>query len=136
MQVVRARQVVRKCTTGWGMSQRGNCRDDIRREIHAEGGRAPILWFVTEIPEHLLKRSRERRAAIGQGGDDAPAEAASTDAAPSNAVETTAAAAPAATMISINTTSTVLDGSQFGQLSSDVHDFVRAAATPTASWNA
>ena len=96
MQVVRARQVVRKCTTGWGMSQRGNCRDDIRREIHAEGGRAPILWFVTEIPEHLLKRSRERRAAIGQGGDDAPAEAASTDAAPSNAVETTAAAAPAA----------------------------------------
>ena len=28
---------------------------------------------MTEIPEHLLKRSRERRSAIGKGGDDAPA---------------------------------------------------------------
>ena len=29
---------------------------------------------MTEIPEHLLKRSRERRSAIGQGGDsEAPA---------------------------------------------------------------
>ena len=65
----------------------------MRLEIHAERGRPPILWDVTEIPEHLLKRSRERRAAIGQGADDAPA---STDAAPSNAVEKTAAAAPAA----------------------------------------
>ena len=27
---------------------------------------------MTEIPEHLLKRSKERRAAIG--GEDAPAE--------------------------------------------------------------
>ena len=30
---------------------------------------------MTEIPEHLLKRSRERRAALGLGGDDAPAAA-------------------------------------------------------------
>ena len=50
---------------------------------------------VTEIPEHLLKRSRERRAAIGKGGDDAT-EASSANPAPSNAVERTAAAAPAA----------------------------------------
>jgi mono/diheme cytochrome c family protein len=33
---------------------------------------------VTEIPEHLLKRSKERRAALGLGGDDA---AGSTEAA-------------------------------------------------------
>ena len=26
---------------------------------------------MTEIPEHLLKRSRERRSAIGGGGDEA-----------------------------------------------------------------
>ena len=47
---------------------------------------------MTEIPEHLLKRSKERRAAIG--GEDAPAAAAST---PSEAVEATdaPAAAPA-----------------------------------------
>ena len=30
---------------------------------------------MTEIPEHLLKRSAERRKALGQEGDDAPAEA-------------------------------------------------------------
>ena len=30
---------------------------------------------MTEIPEHLLKRSRERRAASGAGGDDAAASA-------------------------------------------------------------
>ncbi|MDP1819822.1 MAG: cytochrome c [Acidimicrobiales bacterium] len=47
---------------------------------------------MTEIPEHLLKRSKERRAAIG--GDDAPA----AEATPGEAVEATAtpAAAPAA----------------------------------------
>jgi mono/diheme cytochrome c family protein len=61
---------------------------------------------VTEVPEHLLKRSRDRRAALGLGGGDAggaeapPADAAS--AAPSSggtAVEPagpTAAARPAA----------------------------------------
>ena len=48
---------------------------------------------VTEIPEHLLKRSKERRSAIG--GGDAPADA---DAPAGEAVEaspTTAAAVPA-----------------------------------------
>jgi len=48
---------------------------------------------VTEIPEHLLKRSRERREAIGQGGD-APSAAA---AAPAAEVEKSATTAPAAT---------------------------------------
>ena len=46
---------------------------------------------MTEIPEHLLKRSRERRAASGAGGDDVAAAkpAAATPA-------TTAGSAPAA----------------------------------------
>jgi mono/diheme cytochrome c family protein len=51
---------------------------------------------VTEIPEHLLKRSRERRSAIGQGGDaaaDAPSDAAAASNVPAT---TTPAAAPAA----------------------------------------
>jgi hypothetical protein len=44
---------------------------------------------VTEVPEHLLQRSRERRAALGLGGDEgAPAE-------PSQEVARTEAAAPA-----------------------------------------
>jgi len=63
---------------------------------------------MTEIPEHLLKRSRERRAAIGGGGDDAdgddapaasvPAKpaAAPAAAAPSGPVERSAAPTPAA----------------------------------------
>ena len=55
---------------------------------------------MTEIPEHLLKRSRERRSAIGQGGDaaaDAPSEAAASSNAPATTPATTApAAAPAA----------------------------------------
>lgn len=51
---------------------------------------------MTEIPEHLLKRSRERRSAIGQGGDDA-ADAPSDAAAASNVpATTTPAAAPVA----------------------------------------
>jgi hypothetical protein len=45
---------------------------------------------VTEIPEHLLKRSKERRSAIG--GGDAPAE----EGAPSGEVEAAPAAAPVA----------------------------------------
>lgn len=51
---------------------------------------------MTEIPEHLLKRSRERRSAIGQGGDaaaDAPSDAAAASNVPAT---TTPAAAPAA----------------------------------------
>ena len=54
---------------------------------------------MTEIPEHLLKRSRERRSAIGQGGDaaDAPSDATATSNAPATTpVATTPAAAPAA----------------------------------------
>ena len=47
---------------------------------------------MTEIPEHLLKRSRERRSAIGQGDD-----AAAGDSAPSSTPATTASSAPATT---------------------------------------
>ena len=48
---------------------------------------------MTEIPEHLLKRSRDRRAALGLGDDDA---AASSGDAPPAAAPATTAAAPAA----------------------------------------
>ena len=49
---------------------------------------------MTEIPEHLLKRSRERRSAIGQGDDAGASDAPAAD---SSAPATTAkAAAPAA----------------------------------------
>jgi mono/diheme cytochrome c family protein len=53
---------------------------------------------VTEIPEHLLRRSRERRAALGLGGGEAPAEgseAASTPATTTPATQPAAAAPPA-----------------------------------------
>jgi mono/diheme cytochrome c family protein len=48
---------------------------------------------VTEVPEHLLQRSRDRRAALGLGGEggDKPAEAAAAPA------ETPSETAPAAT---------------------------------------
>jgi mono/diheme cytochrome c family protein len=49
---------------------------------------------VTEIPEHLLKRSRERRSAIGQGGDDASAATPAGGAVEKAATATPAAAAP------------------------------------------
>lgn len=64
---------------------------------------------MTEIPEHLLKRSRERRAAIGQGGDadggggaaasDAPGESSSAPAttAKADAPATTSSGPPART---------------------------------------
>lgn len=48
---------------------------------------------VTEIPEHLLKRSRERRSALGQGDGEAASDA---PAASTPATTTPAAAAPAA----------------------------------------
>lgn len=51
---------------------------------------------MTEIPEHLLKRSRERRAALGLGGDaeqSAPSGAATPA---TTAASTPAASAPAA----------------------------------------
>jgi mono/diheme cytochrome c family protein len=52
---------------------------------------------VTEIPEHLLKRSRERRAALGLGGDDAGAAGESAESAPAaSAPATTSDAAPVA----------------------------------------
>jgi mono/diheme cytochrome c family protein len=56
---------------------------------------------VTEIPEHLLKRSRERRSAIGKG-DDAGASDETTSSTPATTASTApattaAAAAPAAT---------------------------------------
>jgi mono/diheme cytochrome c family protein len=51
---------------------------------------------VTEIPEHLLKRSKERRSAIGGGGDAAAEASAPGEAAPAAAVEATAAAPAAA----------------------------------------
>lgn len=53
---------------------------------------------VTEIPEHLLARSRERRAALGLGGDEAaaatPATTAAAAPAPAAAATPVAAAAP------------------------------------------
>lgn len=65
------------------------------------GGR-PVLdpipeEALTEVPEHLLKRSRERRAALGLGGGDAPerAPAQAQEAAP-GAPAPAEAAAPAA----------------------------------------
>jgi mono/diheme cytochrome c family protein len=56
---------------------------------------------VTEVPEHLLKRSRDRRAALGLGGGDATAsgetESAGAEVEPSAGESAaTAAAAPAA----------------------------------------
>jgi mono/diheme cytochrome c family protein len=50
---------------------------------------------VTEIPEHLLKRSRERRSAIGHGGDAAGAGDGATPDTPSASPATTTAATPA-----------------------------------------
>lgn len=46
---------------------------------------------MTEIPEHLLKRAAERRAAMGKGGDEPAAEAA-----PAASSDAPAAATPAA----------------------------------------
>ncbi len=63
------------------------------RGFPASRVRRSILRPVTEIPEHLLKRSRERRAAIGKG-DDEPA--ASDDAAPASTPAPAAATTPAA----------------------------------------
>lgn len=52
---------------------------------------------MTEIPEHLLKRSRERRAALGLGGDDASTGDASTgDASGETSPATTESSTPAA----------------------------------------
>lgn len=53
---------------------------------------------MTEVPEHLLARSRERRAALGLSGGSAPEPSGEAPAAPapsSSAPATTAPAAPA-----------------------------------------
>lgn len=54
---------------------------------------------MTEIPEHLLKRSRERRSAIGQGDDAATGESAASTmpATTSSTVPATTTAVPATT---------------------------------------
>lgn len=49
---------------------------------------------MTDVPEHLLRRSRERRAAAGGGGGGEEAPAATVSEAPSEAPATPAAAAP------------------------------------------
>ncbi len=54
---------------------------------------------MTEVPEHLLKRSQDRRSALGLGGGDtggtaAPAKSASTEVAPAAAATPAVAAAP------------------------------------------
>lgn len=48
---------------------------------------------MTEVPDHLLQRSRDRRSALGLGGDDDGAAPAAAEA--STAVESAASAAPA-----------------------------------------
>jgi mono/diheme cytochrome c family protein len=51
---------------------------------------------VTEIPDHLLRRSKERRAALGgEGGGEADGENAEAEAAPAQAAPAAAAAAAA-----------------------------------------
>jgi mono/diheme cytochrome c family protein len=55
---------------------------------------------VTEIPEHLLRRSQERRAALGGEGGAAPAESSGASAPESAGSESTAVeAAPAAAAV-------------------------------------
>jgi len=51
---------------------------------------------VTEIPEHLLKRSRERRSALGLGGDGGGASESAPAASATPATTSSAAPAPAA----------------------------------------
>ena len=52
---------------------------------------------MTEIPEHLLKRSRDRRAALGLGGGEAaPAAEGASEPAPAATPATTGATAAAA----------------------------------------
>lgn len=49
--------------------------------------------LLTEVPDHLLQRSRDRRSALGLGGDDGGAAPAAVES--STAVESAASAAPA-----------------------------------------
>jgi mono/diheme cytochrome c family protein len=52
---------------------------------------------LTEIPEHLLRRSRERRAALGLGGDDAGSSGEAAPGASAAPAKPAAGAAPART---------------------------------------
>lgn len=52
---------------------------------------------MTEIPEHLLKRSRDRRAALGLGGDEAPAASSAVEPTAASPATTTTAAPAAPT---------------------------------------
>jgi mono/diheme cytochrome c family protein len=59
------------------------------------GGSAYRCERVTEVPEHLLRRSRERRAALGLGGGEEGGEKPAAEGAPATPA-TTAETAPAA----------------------------------------
>ncbi len=52
---------------------------------------------MTEIPEHLLKRSRERRSAIGKGDDAAGGDAGAAETPSTTTPATTSSSAPATT---------------------------------------
>jgi mono/diheme cytochrome c family protein len=56
---------------------------------------------VTDIPEHLLARSRERRAALGLGGDDAGGAAPTPAAGAAAGGPSTAPAVPAAAAVAV-----------------------------------
>jgi mono/diheme cytochrome c family protein len=58
---------------------------------------ASIIGAVTEIPEHLLKRSRERRSAIGKGDDASGGDAGAAETPSASTPATTASSAPATT---------------------------------------
>jgi mono/diheme cytochrome c family protein len=81
----------------WGrreaLPELGHGRGDVHRVADRNQSAEAAL---TEIPEHLLKRSRERRAALGLGGDDAP-EGAPADAGSGASSEAPVPAAAAAT---------------------------------------
>ena len=51
-------------------------------------------WSVTEIPEHLLKRSRDRRAGAASGDSSTPASSAPVPASPAAPAPRAAAPAP------------------------------------------
>ena len=76
-----------------GLRPRTGSPTRIGAQIPGTGEWASIIGAVTEIPEHLLKRSRERRSAIGKGDGDAEA----AESTPSTAPATTAGSAPATT---------------------------------------
>jgi mono/diheme cytochrome c family protein len=59
------------------------------------GGSAYRCERVTEVPDHLLRRSRERRAALGLGGGEEGGEKPAAEGAPATPA-TTAETAPAA----------------------------------------